>query len=320
MIRVLRLLAPILTAGLLLSACGAGGSEAVQAPEDGTCPDSGLDVSATPAGEASNERFLAIGLVNCGDVPHLLDSHPNVGVFGGDIAISRDGNVPESVTVDPGQTLVAPLSWTTVAEDAEDTITVDRLLVNALPEPTGYTVEIEPAFELAPDHVLDLGAWQHPADTEPVPDDTETPAEEPAPDAGACTEEGFQITITEPSAAMGIRAVGIDLVNCGAEAIEVNGYPVVEVLHGGATIEVEVHEGSGQLTDPGPTAITVEPGGSVSAGMLWRNKVESADPADVVNATALAMTYAEGAPTIVVTPSYPIDLGTTRYLEVTAWR
>ena len=328
MARTLRFLAPILTAGLLLTGCGAGEpeAEAAQAPEPGPCPESGLALSLTPVGHAADRSFLAIGLVNCDDESHLLDSYPNVGVFGGDVTISRDGNLPESVTVAPGKTLIAPLSWTSVPHDAEDTedrITVDRLLVNALPEYHGYELEVDPAFELYADHVLDLGAWQNPAGeppTEPVETETPAPTETPEAEAAACPEPGFSITTGEPNAAMGIRAISIELVNCGDEAIEVNGYPVVQVLHNGAPIEVEVNQGSDQLTDPGPTHIVVEPGESVSAGMLWRNKVESSDPADVVDATELVMSYAEDAPTIVVEPMYSVDLGTTRYLEVTAWR
>ncbi|WP_051393257.1 DUF4232 domain-containing protein [Glycomyces arizonensis] len=320
MMRLPRLAAPLLAAALLLSGCGAGQAAADSAADEG-CPESGLQVSVTPTGEAAGKRFLAIGLVNCDDVPHVLDSYPNVGVFGGNITISRDGNEPESVTVDPGGALIAPLAWDTVPESTdEDTLTVDRLLINALPEYQGYEVAVEPSFELYVDQVLDLGAWQNPAeDAPPEPVETETP--EPGPvETGECPETGFRITVSQGSAAMGLRTAGIELVNCGEKAIEVNGYPVVGVPGDGALLDVEVHQGSDRITDPGPTPLTVEPGDSISAGMLWRNKVESSDPADVVNATRLVMTYAEGAPTVVVEPEATIDLGTTRYLEVTAWR
>lgn len=316
MMRLSRLAAPLLAAALLLSGCGTGPAAADSAGEG--CPESGLQVSLTPTGEAAGKSFLAIGLVNCDDVPHVLDSYPNVGVFGGNITISRDGNEPESVTVDPGEALIAPLAWDTVPEGTdEDTLTVDRLLINALPEYQGYEVAVEPSFELYTDQVLDLGAWQNPAeDAPPEPVETETPAPEPE----ACPEAGFRITVSQGSAAMGLRSAGIELVNCGEETIEVDGYPVVGVPGDGELLDVEVHQGSDQLTDPGPTPLAVEPGDSITAAMLWRNKVESSDPADVVNATRLVMSYAEGAPTVVVEPEATIDLGTTRYLEVTAWR
>jgi hypothetical protein len=85
-------------------------------------------------------------------------------------------------------------------------------------------------------------------------------------------------------------------------------------------VELDVREGSDTLQDPGPTPITLAPGDTVSAGLLWRNKVESADEGDIVNATEINVGYAKDSPLVTVTPEAPIDLGTTRELEVTAWR
>ncbi|GAB3228217.1 hypothetical protein GCM10027447_20130 [Glycomyces halotolerans] len=322
MTRALRLPTSLLALGLALAGCGAGGSDPGQEPAQG-CHESGLDVSVTPTGTAAGKRFLAIGLVNCGDAPRLLDSHPNVGVFGGDVTVSRDGNEPETVEVGPGDALIAPLAWTDVPEHAENTLTVDRLLITALPDHHGHPVEVDPAFELLRDHVLELGAWQRPAgdaDTEPV--ETASPATEDEDDQApaTCPEAGFHVTVAQGSAAMGIRSAGIELVNCGQAAIEVDGYPVIEVLQDGSPIQVEVHHGSDTLTDPGPSRIVVEPGESVSAGLLWRNKVESADTGAVVSDPRLSIAYTAGGPAVVVEPESPVDLGTTRYLEVTAWR
>lgn len=159
------------------------------------------------------------------------------------------------------------------------------------------------------------------ASTEPVePASPIEPAEPTAPTEPACPEEGFQATVSGMNAAMGIRATGIELVNCGTENIEVNGYPHLQILGESGPIAVEVKEGSDTLQDPGPTPITLAPGDSVSAGLLWRNRVESADENDAVNATEINVGYSDDSPMVTVTPEASIDLGTTRELEVTAWR
>jgi len=312
--RPLALIAAVLA--FAASGCGLGEAEPPEAAAAATstaCDELGVQMSLTPTGEVGDRVFMAIGLVNCGTEPLVLDSLPQVGVFGGNVVAPRDANVPESVTVAPGQGAVAPLSWTAPTR-AADTLDVDRFLVNALPLYAGYELTLAEPVELNVDHVLDLGAWQltgaGAAPTEPTEPASEQPAEPACPDAG------FQVTVTQGDAAMGIRSGGIELVNCGTEDIDVNGYPVIEI----PGVELDVREGSDTLQDPGPAPITLAPGDSVSAGMLWRNRVESADEGDAVNAAEINVGYAEGSPLVTVTPEAPIDLGTTRELEVTAWR
>jgi hypothetical protein len=117
---------------------------------------------------------------------------------------------------------------------------------------------------------------------------------------------------------MGDHVHGVD--GHPAAIIEVNGNPVVRVWDDGRPVTVEVRQGSDQLHDPGPSPIVVAPGGAVQAGMLWRLRVESENPDDIVDATELSVSYADHAPLQLVEPEYSIDLGTTRTLEVTAWR
>ncbi|MDN3242701.1 DUF4232 domain-containing protein [Glycomyces tritici] len=307
--RPLALIAAVLA--LAASGCGVGdsGSEAAAATST-ECDEHGVQMSLTPTGAVGDRTFMAIGLVNCGEAPLVLDSMPQVGVFGGNVVAPRDHNAPESVTVDPGQGAIAPLSWE-AATHTGDLLEVDRFLINALPVYAAYELDLAEPIELNADHVLDLGAWQLtgvPAATpeEPVEPATDRPEEPQCP-------EGFHVTVTQGSAAMGLRTSGIELVNCGTEDIAINGYPVVEI----PGFDVAVRHGSDTLQDPGPTPITLAPGESVSAGMLWRNLVEAGD---VVNATEINVGYAEGSPLETVTPEASIDLGTTREIEVTAWR
>jgi hypothetical protein len=313
--RPLALIAAVLA--LAASGCGLGETEpppaAAAAATSTACDEHGVQMSLTPTGEVGDRAFMAIGLVNCGTEPLLLDSMPQVGVFGGNVVAPRDANVPESVTVAPGQGAIAPLSWTAPTR-ADDILDVDRFLINALPLYAGYELTLAEPVELNVDHVLDLGAWQLTGAAAAPTDPVESPSEQPA--EAACPEAGFHVTVTQGDAAMGIRSGGIELVNCGTEDIDINGYPVIAI----PGVELDVREGSDTLQDPGPTPITLAPGDTASAGLLWRNRVESADEGDIVNATEINVGYAEDSPLVTVTPEAPIDLGTTRELEVTAWR
>lgn len=311
----------LIAAVLATAAAGCGfGAEEPEASAPATasteCDEHGIQLSLTPTGAVADRTFMAIGLVNCGEAPLVLDSMPQVGVFGGNVVAPRDANVPEAVTVEPGQGAIAPLSWA-AGTGTGDVLDVDRFLVNALPVYAGYELALAEPVQLDADHVLELGTWQltGASAAEPV-----EPVEPTAPTEPACPEEGFQVTVSGMNAAMGIRATGIELVNCGTENIEVDGYPHLQILGESGPIAVEVKEGSDTLQDPGPTPITLAPGDSVSAGMLWRNRVESADGNDVVNATEINVGYSEDSPMVTVTPESSIDLGTTRELEVTAWR
>ncbi|THV25954.1 DUF4232 domain-containing protein [Glycomyces paridis] len=300
---------------LALAACGQdAGSPGTAAPPPAMtdCDEFGVQMSLTPAGEVGDRTYLALGLVNCGQAPLVLDSMPQVGVFGGNVVAPRDANVPESVTLAPGQGAFTTLSWTQATREG-DTVEVDRILVNALPVVAGYELDLPEPVTLDYDHVLDLGSWQVAAPgAEPAPE--ETPSETEEPDEEACPPEGFRIGFSEDvNAAMGIRAVGITMLNCGEEPIEVNGYPVVEI----PGVELEVREGSDTLQDPGATPITVEPGEEVSAGMSWRNLVEGGESVD---ATSVDIGYSPESPLQTATPPWTIDLGTTRDIEVTAWR
>ncbi|MEV3936310.1 DUF4232 domain-containing protein [Glycomyces sp. NPDC049804] len=311
--RPLALIAAVLA--LAAAGCSGEGEQPPAAAATSTeCDDLGVQMSLTPTGQVADRVFMAIGLVNCGTEPLLLDSIPQVGVFGGNVAAPRDANVEESITVDPGQAAVAPLSWIEATRSRE-VMDVDRFLINALPVYAGYELELARPVQLNTDHVLDLGSWQVAGEPAVPPAEPVAPATD-LPEEPACPEGGFHVTVTQGSAAMGVRSSGIELLNCGTEDIAINGYPVIEI----PGVEIEVRQGSDTLQDPGPTAITLAPGDTVSAGMLWRNRVESADEDDVVNATEIRVGYAEGSPLETVGPEASIDLGTTREIEVTAWR
>lgn len=156
------------------------------------------------------------------------------------------------------------------------------------------------------------------ASTPPTP--SRTP---PTVAPGVCPPSGVLVRMGEVDAAMGLRAAGIELVNCGTVPVTVNGYPDVRVLDdGGAALPVAVVHGSGGIAllpnfDTPPAPVTAAPGARLVAGLLWRNRVDMGG--DVVKGTYLEIVPAPGREPQTIHPDGPIDLGTTGRLGVSAW-
>lgn len=150
-----------------------------------------------------------------------------------------------------------------------------------------------------------------------------------------CSPDGAAISTVGGDAAMGLRVLGIELVNCGSAPITVNGYPALRlydeddqlidaaVLHGSADISVMP-----EFDNP-PVAITLQPGEKARSGLLWRNLVTDAT-VKATTATRLQAAPAQGAPWVEVALVIPnevtgssattIDLGNTGKLGVQAWQ
>ncbi|MEU8174469.1 DUF4232 domain-containing protein [Microbispora hainanensis] len=148
------------------------------------------------------------------------------------------------------------------------------------------------------------------------------PADEAPAAAGPCPPSGVRVTLGDGDAAMGLRVVGLHLENCSTRAYHLDGYPQlqlldedrkpvtgVEVLHGGGGISTVTG-----FDDP-PRPVTLKPGQSASAGLMWRNTVTDGTSVHLpyvrVNAKA-------GAPPVMLTPE--LDLGTTGKLGVSPWK
>lgn len=167
----------------------------------------------------------------------------------------------------------------------------------------------------------------------PSPAATRTPAATSSPAAsaptdggpGGCPPSGVLVQPGEVDAAMGLRAMGIYLVNCGTVPYTLNGYPEVRLLDANRVPQpVTVgHGSSGVATlenfDLPPAPVTAAPGERLSFGMVWRNTVNDTT-IDPVNGVYLEVTPAVGQPPQVVRPDGPVDVGTTRRVGVTAWR
>ncbi|MEV4464189.1 DUF4232 domain-containing protein [Micromonospora echinofusca] len=173
-----------------------------------------------------------------------------------------------------------------------------------------------------------LGACSatEPPSVDPAPSSVPR-AGEPTPDSGSspagCPESGVRISSPGSSAAMGLRALGLELVNCGTEPYPLNGYPVLR-LHDsdGNPIPVRVVEGAKEITsgfDAPPRPLTLRPGERAGAAVLWRNLVT--DPTVVATTgERLEVAPAAGRPAQVVGLDGPIDLGNTGRIGVSAWK
>ncbi|MEU9509022.1 DUF4232 domain-containing protein [Micromonospora sp. NPDC048170] len=163
------------------------------------------------------------------------------------------------------------------------------------------------------------------ADRASPPLPTAIPTETPSTTAtGAeCPESGVRISSPGTSAAMGLRALGLQLVNCGTTPYPLNGYPVLR-LHDadGKPIPVRLVNGAKEITsgfDDPPRPLTLQPGERAGAAVLWRNLVT--DPTVVAtNGERLEVAPAEGRPAQIVGLDGPIDLGNTGRIGVSAWK
>lgn len=164
---------------------------------------------------------------------------------------------------------------------------------------------------------------QRPADALPtVPPRPASPSAEPAP-AATCSPEGIAITERGVSAAMGLRALGLELVNCGDRPYELRGYPAVALRDAdGDPVTVRIIPGAKPITsgfDAPPTRIVLAPGERAGAALIWRNLVTDAT-VPATNGAELDVAPIAGRPAHPVALSGPIDLGNTGRLGVSAWK
>ncbi|MEU6028008.1 DUF4232 domain-containing protein [Streptomyces tauricus] len=136
--------------------------------------------------------------------------------------------------------------------------------------------------------------------------------------AESCPKSGLRFAADQGDAAMGLRAMGLDVTNCGDEPYKLNGYPAVTVLDasGDPFPGVRTVEGTDQVSmapeDPGPRPITLAPGESAHAALYWRMNNTSG--------VYLRVAPKKGDDTVTVKPPYPLDIGPENILGTTAWQ
>lgn len=148
------------------------------------------------------------------------------------------------------------------------------------------------------------------------------PTDEAPTGSGPCPASGVQLMADDGEAAMGLRVVGLRLTNCGTDAYHIEGYPSLGLLdeERQPVRGVRIVDGSGGVAtvsgfDAPPRPVSLRPGETASAGLMWRNTTGSGVAANV---PYVRVTAKPGAPPVVVTPE--LDLGTTGKLGVSAWK
>ncbi|MFD8049587.1 DUF4232 domain-containing protein [Streptomyces chartreusis] len=147
------------------------------------------------------------------------------------------------------------------------------------------------------------------------------PVAEASSASGPCPASGVRLYADQGDAAMGLRVVGLHLVNCGTRPYRVDGHPELELLdEDRATVDgVRILEGTDEIStglggDEDPQPVVLGPGEAAAATLAWRNTTQAGDP---VNAPYARVWAKPGADPVTVVPEF--DLGTTGKLGVGPW-
>ncbi|MEU0563001.1 DUF4232 domain-containing protein [Dactylosporangium sp. NPDC006015] len=148
---------------------------------------------------------------------------------------------------------------------------------------------------------------------------TPTPVPAPAP---TCDAAGVALSVGEVDAAMGLRAVGVTLRNCGTTVYTLNGYPDIAVLDAEQRpLDVAVLDGTANVATierydgVRPKRLDVPPGGTAVAVLVWRNL--TTDAATVAKGEYISVAAAPGQARHTLTLS--TDPGNTGKMGVSPW-
>ncbi|MBP2471371.1 hypothetical protein JOF53_000243 [Crossiella equi] len=142
--------------------------------------------------------------------------------------------------------------------------------------------------------------------------------------APVCPAEGVLITAEEVEGALGLRALGIVLTNCGTRDYTANGFPRIRVLdENRKPLTITVSNGSAPVSAPDvydapPRPVRLRPGDRTTARVLWRNTVTDSTVSPT-NGHSLEVAPAAGQPAQIVPVRGGIDLGNTGRLAVNCW-
>jgi hypothetical protein len=137
-----------------------------------------------------------------------------------------------------------------------------------------------------------------------------------------CPKSGMRLYADQGDAALGLRVVGLHLVNCGTGPVQLNGYPKLTIqdenhhtVDGVRILQGTDQIGTGVGGDGSPQPVTLRPGEAAVAGLAWRNTTQAGEP---VNAPYVRVWATPAADPVMVVPE--LDLGTTGKLGVGPWR
>ncbi|WP_329332371.1 DUF4232 domain-containing protein [Streptomyces sp. NBC_00663] len=148
------------------------------------------------------------------------------------------------------------------------------------------------------------------------------PAAEASSTGGTCPKSGTHLYADQGDAAMGLRVVGLHVVNCGTRPYTLDGYPKLEIqdedhdtVSGVRILQGTDQIGTGIEEDESPQQVVLRPGEAAVARLAWRNTTQAGEP---VNAPYLRVWARPGADPVMVVPE--LDLGTTGKLGAGPWR
>jgi hypothetical protein len=124
---------------------------------------------------------------------------------------------------------------------------------------------------------------------------------------------------------MGLRVLGITLVNCGPRTYRLNGYPAVRTLDDDRTaLKVRVLHGVKEIIgsampwDGPPEPVVLKPGQQAGMAVAWRNTYNDIRKPPVT-VKFLAIAPLAGRPSQTIEPAGGLDLGSTGRIGVSAW-
>jgi len=164
-----------------------------------------------------------------------------------------------------------------------------------------------------------LPAPPRPAQSHPAP--SRSPLVFPGTPTPTCVD-GLSVTVGGFDAAMGLRALGIRLTNCGNRAYRIRGEPTVRLLDAERkpfNITVNAADAP-QLPDQYRGAapdVVLAPGDSAAAMVLWRNTLT--DYTTATMGTYLEIVPGPGRAPQLLTEDGPYDTGNTARLRVSHW-
>lgn len=148
------------------------------------------------------------------------------------------------------------------------------------------------------------------------------PVDEAPSASGECPASGLHVYADQGDAAMGLRVVGLHLVNCGTKTYELNGYPELELLDEShdSVDGVRILQGTDRISTAtggsgSPQLVALKPGEAAQSTLAWRNTTGFGEP---VNAPYVRVRAKPGADPVMVRPE--LDLGTTGQLGVGPWK
>jgi hypothetical protein len=165
--------------------------------------------------------------------------------------------------------------------------------------------------------------------TKPEPETGRSTPARPAPSASVTRGadpvprciDGLEISVGGEDAASGLRAVGLELRNCGRDPYRIKGFPELSLLdEDRKPLDVRVLRGVGEVTALPPWQVepeeeTIAPGASLTALLVWRNLTTDAETVAVGEFVSVAAGPGQSRHLLAL----HVDAGNTGKVAISPW-